>query len=321
VKLLAAVLATAVVAGVARADADLAEARRLQAALDYEGALAVVDKALAHGGADPDRLAELHLLAGTLAAGLDRNDVAEDHFARLLALRPGQRLPDGTSPKIAGPFEAALARKIPALHVTPTYVHGVVTIVPDADPLHLVVALEVRVVDSLGRLDDLASHDGLRVVLPPGTKATEATALDASGNRVWVGAIAEPPPPVVHIPLYASWKLYAAGAGVATAFGLFAWQRMVGIQDEWDTLRADNFHHDYTQLTRTEARGREWATIANVSFAIGGAFAIAAGIQAVRNAKAKASEERVGLRVIPGPGDIGIGLAWGTVSTCATCDR
>src|SRR5262245_5385207 len=97
-------------ANVAHAEDELARARQLEGQLEYEQALAIVEAALARGGAEPARWVELHLLAGRLAAGLDRARVAEDHFARVLALRPETTLPEGTSPKLTAPLAAARAR-------------------------------------------------------------------------------------------------------------------------------------------------------------------------------------------------------------------
>ena len=307
VRVLVALFAVAVVAATAHADSELAEAHRLEAALDYEGALAVVDKAISHGGADPQRLAELHLLAGTLAADLDRTDVATDHFARLLALHPGQRLPEGTSPKITTPFDAAKAKNVPALHVTPTYIHGVVTIVPDADPLRLVRGLQVRIIDALGRADDVTGATALRVELPPNTRATEASALDEYGNRVWVGPLSEPVPVVVSTPWYSNWKTYAIAGTVAAAFGVFAASRMSSDQDAWDALRQDDGQHDFSELDKLRINGDKWATTANISFAIGGALGVVAVVQLIRHLPRKGEDARV--TITPGPGAIGVGLA------------
>jgi len=299
----------ALLVGIAHADQDLAEARRLQAALDYEGALAVVDKAIAHGGADPDRLAELHLLGGELAAGLDHPDVATDHFARLLALKPGVRLPDGTSPKITEPFDAARGKNVPPLHVTPTYIHGVVTIVADADPLHLVRGMEVHIINQLGAADEVSEPSSLRIVLPTGARATEVHALDEYGNRVWLGAISEPPPVPVTVKWYDNWKTYAIAGIVATAFGLYAWQKLSNDQDAWDALREDDGQHDFTELDKLRANGDKWALAANISFGLAAALAITTAVEAIRHRPRP--DDRVGLRLTSGPGSVGLGIAGG----------
>src|SRR5258708_28010751 len=93
-----ATLALLAFATTARADDALVDARRLQAALEYEQALAIVERAITGGGADHDRLVELHVLAGTLAGGLDRAGVAEHHFARAPPLAPPTTLPPPTPP-------------------------------------------------------------------------------------------------------------------------------------------------------------------------------------------------------------------------------
>lgn len=93
-------------------DPALAEARRLEAQLDYEPALVIVEQLIARGDATREQLVERHLLAGKLAAGLERRDVAQAHFKRVLELAPDTTLPAGTSPKITEPFEAARAQTV-----------------------------------------------------------------------------------------------------------------------------------------------------------------------------------------------------------------
>src|SRR5277367_5066214 len=73
----------------------LDEARQLERTLEYERALVIVDREIARGaGRSGARLVDLHVLAGTLAAGLDHPDDAQAHFARALAVSPAVRLPD-----------------------------------------------------------------------------------------------------------------------------------------------------------------------------------------------------------------------------------
>jgi len=270
-----------------RSDDQLAEAHRLEGALEYEKALVLVERIIAHGGADPARLASLHLLAGKLAAGLDRGAAAEDHFARVLALRPDTRLPDGTSPKLTVRFEAARIRGIPPLRVTTTLANRVATIAPDADPLGLVAGIAVRVVDATGRPDEVSERSARRVAIPPNLRATEIAALDANGNRVWVGdapaesvVIAPPPPPPPHHDdgdhrsAFAKWPTWAISAGAIAAIGGgFAW-RTKSLQDEWNRLRAEPDQHDFSSLQSIEHRGRTYAVAADISFGVAGAAAI-----------------------------------------------
>jgi hypothetical protein len=275
----------------ARADDDLAEARRLEAALEYDKALTVVEHALARGGSDPARVAELHLLAGRLAAGLDRAAVAEDHYARALALRPDTRLPDGTSPRLTAPFDAARARGVPPLDITATVVRGLVTIAPKADPLGLVVGVQAHVVDRNSHYE-VSERGSLRVIVPPGATTVEVAALDANGNRVWVGpAPAEPvviepprivlPPPPPHRSIAARWQTWTiAGGAIAIAGGAFAWKTK-SLQDEWNRLRAEDGQHDFSALQAIETRGRRYAIAADVSFGVAAAAGITAAILAI----------------------------------------
>ncbi|HTL35912.1 MAG TPA: hypothetical protein VL326_22435, partial [Kofleriaceae bacterium] len=93
-RLSALVVAIFLLGGIARADAphrddaELVHVKELEAKLEYEEALTLVEKIIARGGADTQKLVELHFLAGKLAAGLDRVDVAQEHFARVLSLEP-----------------------------------------------------------------------------------------------------------------------------------------------------------------------------------------------------------------------------------------
>ena len=229
----------------APADNSLAEAIRLEAALEYEQALAIVEKIIAAGTTtEPARLAELHLYAGRLAAGLDRADAARDHFARALELRPDLALPAGTSPKITAPFDAARA--------TP--------------PLRLLAARDGTVVDAdaLGLVHHI---DGL-------------TAYDDHGNVVWRGelppALPPPPPPASQAGIAGRAGTWAIAAGGALVIGgLCAWRFQVA-QDDWDRLSQDG-NHDYTQLRAVEARGDHWGIAADVSFGV----AAAAGVTTV----------------------------------------
>jgi hypothetical protein len=250
---LAAIVLVLCVAGSARADDDLAEAIRLEAALEYDQALAVVTRILERGATtDPAQVAELHFYAGRLAAGLDRADLARDHFARALELRPDLALPPGTSPKLTAPFEAARATTQPLrVHVTAQQV------VVDADPLGLVARTEIT--------------------------GSDARALDTRGNVVWHGVVAAaplpppPPPPATPTTSFAArWTTWAGVSGVALVVGgLCAWRFQVA-QDDWNTLSQDGMH-DYTQLHAIETRGEHWGIAADVGFGV----AAAAGVTAV----------------------------------------
>ena len=254
----------------ARADDDLAEAIRLEAALEYDQALSVVTRILDRGTTtDPAQVAELHFYAGRLAAGLDRADVARDHFARALALRPDLALPAGTSPKLTAPLEAARAASVP-LRVHATRDGARIVLVADADPLGLVAGIAL---DGVRRI-------GLSIDAPP--SAREVAALDAHGNVLWRGEtpapFAPPPPPPAPSPSFAArWTTWAAVSGAALVVGgLCAWRFQVA-QDDWNTFSQDG-RHDYTQLHAIETRGEHWGLAADVGFGVAAAAGITATI-------------------------------------------
>jgi len=242
--------------GAARADDDtkrddLAEAIRLESALEYDQALVIVERLIAAGTTtEPARLAELHLYAGRLAAGLDRADAARVHFATALALNPQLALPPGTSPKITAPFEAARAATSP-LRVHATAAGAVI----DADALGLV-----------------RRTDGF-------------VAYDEHGNVVWRGTA--PPPPSPPPPPRATpdagpgfagrWTTWIGVAGGAMVVGgLCAWRFQVA-QDDWDRFSQDGMH-DFTQLRAIEDRGNRWGVATEVGLGVAAAATVTAAI-------------------------------------------
>jgi hypothetical protein len=261
----------------AHADDWLAKAREREAALDYAGGLAIVEQGLAAGGLDAQRWVDLHVLGGTFAAGLDRAADAEAYFARALAVRPELTLPEGTSPKITGPFEAARARTV-RLAILVRATAGQIELAPAADPLGLVVGIAVTIVEA-GRNREVSDRDAKRIAIPSRARAIEVIALDRHGNRIWIGRPPADPPGVPSLPAparrpwIARWPTWAAVTGVALAAGGFAAWRTGIAQDEWDRLRSEDGLHDFSELERVEDRGRRWAVIANVAF---GASALAA---------------------------------------------
>jgi len=289
-------------AGAARADDELARAHELEAKLEYEQALAIVERVLAAGDADPGRLVELHVFAGKLAAGLDRARLAEDHYARALAITPALALPDGASPKLTAPFAAAKARVQP-LRVTATRERGAIAIAAD-DALGMVAGIAARTADG-----ELVERHALRIAVPAGAEVREVAALDASGNRVWVGpapveSASKPPPPPPPPPgggeprdtpaFYARPLTWAAVTGVALVVGGVAAWRFSADQRRWTELR-DEGGHEYDELHALETRGRRWGLAANIGFGVAIAAGVTTGITWVTHLR-------------PGPG-AGVGAA------------
>lgn len=254
----------------------LAEARRFEAALDYAAALAIVESVLAAGGGDsPDRFVELHLYAGRLAAGLDRTAIAEDHYLRALALRPEGTLPEGTSPKLIAPLDAARRRAVP-LRLSVIAVDGAVSFLVDADALGLVRGIALTVTGPDQRRRELIERGALRLAVPAGTTAVEVAALDANGNRLFRGV---PPAELARRsradafaparPSFpARWSTWAVTTGVVLGAGAFSAWRFSIAQHDWDRMRAEPERFDYSALTTVEDRGRRWGLVANVAFGV-----------------------------------------------------
>lgn len=297
--------------GAPSGDDALAEAIRLEAALDYNAALVIVEREIARGAADHDRLVTLHLFAGKLAAGLERPQVAEDHFARVLALAPTTTFAAGTSPKITGPFDAARGHTVP-LRVATAVEHGAVVVKPEADPLGLVAGMAVTIVENtVGSEREIRAMQRLRIELPAGARAIAVSALDAFGNRVWSQPIAatgaaldEPNGSARRLrPLVARWPFWASGTAIALAAGgVCAW-RFDSAQSEWKQLKNGLAVPEYAELQAIERRGRRWALAANISFGVAAASTIVAIITAARGSYAPvvtANSEAVGLAIAGG---------------------
>jgi tetratricopeptide (TPR) repeat protein len=249
VRILAVVLVLAVATRAHAGGAEeLARARELKRSLDFEGALAATERAIAAGDGDRDALLAAYRLAGELAAGLGREPEAITWFQRLLALDDRAVLPDGTSPKIVAPFDRArinLAGRKLAAHAEGA------TVVVDEDPLGMVAEVVGRAL------------------------------VDRHGNVLWVApalaAAPADPPRLARPPVYARWELWTLlTLGFA---GSAAWggKELDDAQDEWDRLRAEDGQHDFSELERVERRGRAWATTTNLMLgaaAVSGTIAV-----------------------------------------------
>jgi hypothetical protein len=287
---------------VAADDALVAEARRHEASLEYEEALALVERALAAGTSGPDRVVELHLFAGRMAAGLDRGPAATAHYARALALRPAIRLPDGTSPKLSVPFEAASLETVP-LAFAPTLARdGTARLGVQTDPLRLVRGVAIAVA---GRA--LVARDATTLVVPAGTEVAAIAALDEHGNRIWEGEVIAPalvpsqpvpvPPPVPRRPaLIAWWPAWTLATGAALGIGGFAAWRVDVAQRQFDRLRAEPGQHDFSELVAVEDRGRRWGLTANLATGVATVTAVVAVITYV----AQRRRSRSTIAVTPG---------------------
>ena len=170
-------------------DTSLAQARRDVESSDYMAARTDLVSALDAGTADPDELAEIYKLTGIDEAALGNTSDATAAFARWLVLDPHAALPEGTSPKITKPFDAAKKTRPQPLELKPE---------TRSDPPHLTLVVEHDTFKLVVRARAYVSVDGkperkleaagasrIEVDLPPGRRLDiRVEALDAHGNRV-----------------------------------------------------------------------------------------------------------------------------------------
>ena len=296
----AVILALIAATSVVRADPDLDRARQLEAQLEYEQALKIVDEILARGGADPARYVELQMFAGKLAAGLERDVLAEQYFARAIAVKPDVGLPSGTSPKIGVPFTRARSRKLPLI-ISASNKQGLVALdVSDAIGIVRGIAVRVRIGDKHA---DLVERNARSVMVGPEAKIVHVAALDVAGNHLWVGRTQHEPAVVVPPrreprPRIARWSTWALATGVAgTATAIAGWRFSVA-QDEFDRRRTDGMT-DFTELQAIEDRGKRWGLVTNVGLGVTAATGIATIVFALRGSTR--------IVVTPGPGT-GVGM-------------
>jgi hypothetical protein len=172
-------------------DAALAQARTAVENSDYMTARTALEKALSDGGAEPDELAEIYKLTGIVEAALGNTKEATAAFGKWLALEPKGTLPQGTSPKITRPFDAA-HKKAPKLDLkTETSADPPkVTLVIGIDPVGISRARVLVSVD--GKTEHEFERDGggaqkIAIDLPRGHRLDlRVEALDVHGNRIAV---------------------------------------------------------------------------------------------------------------------------------------
>ncbi|HMG57959.1 MAG TPA: hypothetical protein VK601_30865, partial [Kofleriaceae bacterium] len=229
-------------------------------------------------------------------------------------MSPRAVLPDGTSPKIRRPFDAAVRyiASHAALEVrTETRANPpVITLVVVSDPLNMVAtARAVFTVDAGAerRLDVEVAADRAEVALPPGRRLdARIAALDVHGNRlVEIGSrevpiviIGEPPRAAISTtstsrptapraavtagppprPIYLRWWPYAAaGAAALAVTAYFGWS-VRSDADELDRLYADLPHHTGSEIQAADDRARRDVLFTNIGLGVTGGFALAAGV-------------------------------------------
>lgn len=304
-------------------DPHLVEARRAKNALRYADALAALDAARRWGKNSPAEMAEIYRLTGEIQAGLGNADAARQAFLRWLVLEPSAGLPPGTSPKIAGPFDAARAAAAPPLRLDHELEGGdepalAVTAVPD--PLQMVAGVRVDYLRPGGRWQRVESrgHGRQQLRLPRATSVSLViTAIDADGNALVAAGSREQPLVVSTIasvapgprarrpPFVARWPLWTGVAvvlgGAGLYFGLDARDAQHQLDDIYANSNGTNYDTVAARIDQLRTRGRRSALLANIGFAAGGAAAVAAAVLGIR-------EWTAPVEVTPAPGGAVVGM-------------
>lgn len=318
----------------------LDRARHAVGASDYLGARAALAQALAAGTAGPDDLADIYRLTGIVEGALGDRGKSTMAFERWIALDPKAQLPFGTSPKIARPFAAAQAklRGGPALDVQleTSASPPSITLVVDADALHLVAGARVEVSADHGpeRTLEARGSGRITIALPRGNRLDlRAQALDAHGNRVVelgtaevpivitgaggvstpVAITAPPPRPAVHgahavhhRPLWRRWWLWSGASVVAIAGASWAGLSARSEVDRLNAIDRNSTEHTFAEAQRVEGAARRDVVLFDVGAGVAGALAIGAVILYVTKPRAHA-ETRVGAVPLTGGAAVVLG--------------
>ncbi len=217
----------------------LARARQAEAKIDYNGALSLVRKALAQGGANSTLTWKLYVAEAEFESAVGLQEDATRAFARALVLNPTVELPPDSSPRLLSPFRKAREQvgqnRLAAVPSSERLEHQQVRtrVRVDGDVLQLVAAARLTPIPGtsmpLARSDVFEGYWGC-------TKepcAHYVTLLDARGNElVGVGSAEAPlmvlaaPAPIMVVddrPWFRrGWPYLIAGAALAAGATYFA---------------------------------------------------------------------------------------------------
>ncbi len=295
------------------ANPNLERARRQLDNLQYEDAAGSLEQALRNGDSGPKELAEIYQLSAQVAAARGDDAAAEDFFRHLLALAPGTKLPAGVSPKIAEPFAAArsfIDQRLPIScrwEQDPTA--AAVRVLVDADPLSMVDGAEVSWVED-GQPKRSVKHGAAPFTVPvPKRKKLElrVAAIDTFGNHIAEfgterkplvidttgrSEVIETPPQgggddhadtgrAHGRPVIAKWWLWGGVAVAAASVGTYFGLDVLAAKQEIEDLNKKSQSGEpvqFSQALAIQQRGDRSALVANISFGVAGAAAVAAVI-------------------------------------------
>jgi hypothetical protein len=302
----------------AHAGSKLEEARRAIEEVQYDRAQELLGEALRAGGNTPQQVTQIYTLAASTAVVLGKTDLAEQFYRRLLELEPSAQLDADVAPKFKKPFAAAQAYvgAHGALRATAARAaDGSVEVTVESDPLTMVAAVawtqDMAHAIALGPsrravlppasassvspaatgadngAAPTATSDGagaaptatIALVDELGnqlvTLAAPAAVAKAAPERLAPNARAETSAATTSVAR--TWWSWAIPAGVAAAVGVGAGISASSASSDLDALleRGQPFYSDAETLRK---RYQSRTTLANVSFAAAGGFAIVAGI-------------------------------------------
>jgi hypothetical protein len=338
------------------ANPNLERARRQLDDLKYDEAAASLEQALRVGESGPKELAEIYLLSAQVAAARGDDAAAEDFFRHLLALAPETKLPAGVSPKIAQPFQQArsfIEQRLPiAVRWEQDPSGAAVRVLVDADPLSMVHGAEVVWFED-GSPKRVVRHGNAPYVIPVPKQSDlelRIAAVDEFGNHIAEFGSAKKPLVIdtsnakdVVVkpkegdgdggggggpsdsgggrPVVAKWWLWGGvslvAAGVGTYFGLDVLAAKQEIEDLNAKSLAGGERIQFSEAKAIQDRGDRSALLANVSFGVAGAAAVAAVILFATEPKgggasapAEKDQARRGSRLVPAMGGDRVGLVW-----------
>jgi hypothetical protein len=309
----------------ARADSTrLAEARRAIEDVRYDRAEELLGAALRDGGNAPETVQEIYKLAASTAVVLGKEELGEQYYRRLLSLNPRATLDEGVAPKLKRPFVAAQAHVNAhgALRARTRRAGDTVEIVVENDPLTMVTAVALR--GARGKAARLSPEGRAVIELEPGKHEDDArlVLLDELGNQLQVlpvpaAEVALPAPPPGAPPseagaarpsLLRSWWLWTVPAGVSLGVGVVTGLQSRQASQDLDDLLASPAPY-YSDAEELRQRSRQRATIANISFAAAGVFAIVAGVMLIQQPAGKKPAATALLPMLGGDGSVGVSLS------------
>ncbi len=262
------VLALAVVALIAPAIAHadkLADARQAIDEVRYDDARGLLVEALDVGGNSTTAVRQIYELSASTAIVLGQRDLGEQYYRRWLAIDPGAKLPDGSSPKLVEAFVAAqsyMAAHGRLIVKAARTSASVVDVVVESDPLSM-AASAARTPFGADR------HARVDVVPGPMTIAI----LDEHGNHLVdlevAAAMVESRPdrPVIspraeQRPFSRRWTTWAVPSGAFLVAGAILGALAITEQDELDTALSNSGEHFFSEIDDQHRKIKLHATIA-----------------------------------------------------------